>query len=160
MSVRSLLWPLRWPRRKPKLRCPASAARLTSSRVSLLATRRATLLPWPREVGGAEGRDGAFSEHAEVTPTHLKNWGVFVETFDSGDKVIYNYQGTGTLKDGAFQTGTNKYQIAGGTGKMKGIKGSGSCKLTGKSDGGLDYSCTSEYTLAGAVMAKPSPAKP
>jgi hypothetical protein len=43
---------------------------------------------------------------------------------------------------------------------MKGIKGSGSCKLTGKSDGGLDYSCTSEYTLAGAVMAKPSPAKP
>ena len=58
------------------------------------------------------------------------------------------------MKDGAFQTGTNKYQIAGGTGK-KGIKGSGGCKLTGKPDGGLDYACTGEYTLAGAAKAKP-----
>src|ERR1017187_2904529 len=91
------------------------------------------------KVGGAAGKEGAFSEHAEVTATHMKNWGVFVESFDSGDKVIYNYQGTG---------------------KMKGIKGSGGCKLTGKPDGGLDYSCSGEYTLAGAAMAKPAPAKP
>jgi len=107
------------------------------------------------DVGGAAGKDGAFSEHGDVTATHMKNWGVFVETFDSGDKVIYNYQGMGTMKDGAFQAGTNKYQIAGGTGKMKGIKGSGACKLTGAADGGLDYSCTGEYTLAGAAPAKP-----
>jgi hypothetical protein len=107
------------------------------------------------KVGGAAGKQGAFSEHADVTATHMKNSGVFVETFDGGDTVIYNYQGTGTMKDGAFQAGTNKYQIAGGTGKMKGIKGSGSCKLTGNPDGGLDYSCTSEYTLAGAAKAKP-----
>jgi hypothetical protein len=84
----------------------------------------------------------------------MKNWGVFVETFDSGDKVFYNYQGTGTMKDGTFQAGTNKYQISGGTGKMKGIKGSGTCKLTGGADGGLDYSCEGEYTLAGAAPAK------
>jgi hypothetical protein len=112
------------------------------------------------KVGGAAGKDGAFSEHAEVTATHMKNWGVFVETFDSGDTVIYDYQGTGTMKDGAFQAGTNKYEIAGGTGKMKGIKGSGSCKLTGKPDGGLDYACTSEYTVNGAAPAKPAKAKP
>jgi hypothetical protein len=112
------------------------------------------------KIGGAMGKGGVFSEHAEVTATHLKNWGIFVETFDSGDKVIYNYQGTGTMKDGAFQTGANKYQIAGGTGKMKGIKGSGGCKLTGNPNGGLDYSCTSEYTLAGAAKAEPAPAKP
>ena len=106
------------------------------------------------DVNRAAGKEGAFSEHGDVTATHMKNWGVFVETFDSGDKVIYNYQGTGTMKDGAFQTGTNKYQIAGGTGKMKGIKGSGTCKLTGNSDGGLDYSCSGEYTLGGAAPAK------
>jgi len=57
-------------------------------------------------------------------------------------------------KDGVFQTGTNKYQIAGGTGKMKGIKGAGVCKLTGAADGSLDYSCSGEYTLAGAAPAK------
>jgi hypothetical protein len=106
------------------------------------------------DVGGAAGKEGAFSEHGDVTAMHMKNWGVFVETFDNGDKIIYNYQGTGTMKDGAFQAGTNKYQIAGGTGKMKGIKGSGTCKLTGTSDGGTDYSCSGEYALGGAAPAK------
>ena len=107
------------------------------------------------DVGGAAGKDGAFSEHGDVTATHAKNWGVFVETFDSGDKVMYNYQTTGTVKAGAFQSGSNKYQITGGTGKMKGIKGSGTCKLTGAADGSLDYSCSGEYTMSGSAPAKP-----
>ena len=34
---------------------------------------------------------------------------------------------------------------------MKSIKGSGTCKLTGSSDGGTDYSCSGTYTLAGAA---------
>jgi len=107
------------------------------------------------DVNGAAGKEGAYSEHGDVTATHMKNWGVYTVTFDNGDKVFYNYQGMGTMKDGAFQGGTNKYQIAGGTGKMKGIKGSGTCKLTGTSDGGTDYSCSGEYTIGGAAPAKP-----
>jgi len=106
------------------------------------------------EIGGAKSKEGIFSEHDEATGTHLKGWGVYVETFDSGDKVFYTYQTTGTTKDGAFVSGGNKYQITGGTGKMKGIKGSGTCKLTGNSAGGLDYACTGEYTLAEAAPAK------
>jgi len=106
------------------------------------------------DVGGAAGKEGTFSEHGDATATRVKTWGVFVETFDSGDKVFYTYQTTGTMKDGAYQSGTNKYQITGGTGKMKGIKGSGTCKLTGAADGGTDYSCTGEYTLAGAAPSK------
>ena len=51
-------------------------------------------------------------------------------------------------------SGSNKYQITGGTGKMKGIKGSGTCKLTGTADGGTEYSCTGEYTIAAAAPAK------
>src|ERR1039458_3263457 len=105
------------------------------------------------KVGGAAGKQGAFSEHAEITATHMKNSGVFVETFDSGDTVIYNYQGTGTMKDGAFQAETNKYEVAGGFGKKKGTKGSGGCNLTGAPAGGLDYSCTSEYTLARPALS-------
>jgi hypothetical protein len=106
------------------------------------------------EVGGVASKEGAFSEHGDETGTHSKASGVYVETFDSGDKIFYNYQATATLKDGAMQTGQNKYQITGGTGKMKGIKGSGTCTTTGTADGGLDYSCTGEYTLAGAAPAK------
>jgi len=106
------------------------------------------------EIGGAKSKEEVFSEHDEATGTHLKGWGVYVETYDSGDKVFYAYQTTGTTKDGAFVSGGNKYQITGGAGKMKGIKGSGTCKLTGNAGGGLDYECTGEYTLHAAAPAK------
>ena len=106
------------------------------------------------EVEGAKSTQGAFSEHDEATGTHLKGWGVYVETYDSGDKIFYTYQTTGTTKDGALASGGNKYQIAGGTGEMKGIRGTGSCKLTGNDSGGLDYACTGEYTKAAAAKAK------
>ncbi len=106
------------------------------------------------EVGGATSKEGAFSEHGDAGGNHVKTWVVYTETFDSGDKVFYNYQTTGTTRDGMLQTGTNKYQITGGTGKMKGIKGSGTCKLTGSPDGGTEYSCSGEYTLAAAAPAK------
>lgn len=106
------------------------------------------------EIGGARSKEGAFSEHNEAMGNHIKGWGVYVETYDSGDKVFYSYQTTGTTKEGAFAAGSNKYQITGGTGKMKGLKGSGTCKLTGNSGGGLDYECTGEYTMAGAPEAK------
>jgi hypothetical protein len=53
------------------------------------------------------------------------------------------------------KTGQNKWQITGGTGKMKGIKGSGTCKHTPEQGGYLDYACTGEYTLAGAAQANP-----
>ncbi|MGH9703625.1 MAG: hypothetical protein ACRD4K_09640, partial [Candidatus Acidiferrales bacterium] len=75
---------------------------------------------------------------------------VYVETYDSGDKVFYNYQTTATVKDGVMQTGSNKYQISGGTGKMKGIKGMGSCKLSGTAEGGVEFDCTGTYTLPSA----------
>jgi hypothetical protein len=107
------------------------------------------------EVGGAASKEGAFSEHGEVTGNRSKVSGVYVETFDSGDKIFYIYQNNVTLKDGTPQTGQGKYQIASGTGKMKGIKGSGTCKHTGNAGGGIDYSCTGEYTLGGGTPAKP-----
>jgi len=106
------------------------------------------------DIGGVAGKDGVYSEHADVMGNHLKNWAVFVETLENGDKVFYNYQTTATMKDGALQSATNKYQIAGGTGKMKGIKGSGSCKLTGNKDGTLDYSCMGDYSMGGSAPMK------
>jgi hypothetical protein len=106
------------------------------------------------KVGGAKSKEGNFSEHNEAAGTRVKGWGVYVETFDSGDKIFYNYQTTATTKDGAFASGSNKYQITGGTGKMKGIKGMGTCKLTGNGNGGLDYACEGEYTIPAEAPKK------
>lgn len=106
------------------------------------------------DIGGVAGKSGIYSEHADIKSGDLRSWGVFVETLSSGDKVFYDYQVTGTAKNGTLQSATNKYQISGGTGKMKSIKGSGTCKLTGAADASSEYTCTGEYTLAGGSMSK------
>jgi hypothetical protein len=101
-------------------------------------------------IGDAKSKDGVYSEHDEAMGNHLKAWGLYVETYDSGDKVFYTYQGASTTKDGALTSGSNTWRVTGGTGKMKGIHGSGGCKLTPGEGGGLNYTCTGEYTLAAA----------
>jgi hypothetical protein len=107
------------------------------------------------KVAGATSKEGAFAEHSEVAGDHSKAWGVFVETFDSGDKIFYDYQTNATVKDGKLQSGTDKWQITGGTGKMAGMKGSGTCKLSpGSTEGGLDYACTGTYTHGAKAAAK------
>ena len=102
------------------------------------------------EIGGVKSKEGAFSEHGESMGNHTKVSGVYVETYDNGDKIFYSYQGAATSKDGALVSGSNTWRMTGGTGKMKGIKGTGSCKLTPGEDGGLNYSCNGEYTMAAA----------
>lgn len=83
-----------------------------------------------------------------------------METFDSGDKINYSYESNSTAKDGKLVSGTDKWQITGGTGKMAGMKGSGTCKLSpGSTEGGLDYACTGTYTHGGAKTAA-APKKP
>lgn len=106
------------------------------------------------DVNSVAAKDGVYAEHRDSTAKHSKGWGVFVESFDGGDKVFYDYQTNVTMNDDKSATGTNKYQITGGTGKMKGIKGSGTCKLTGATDGSTDYTCTGEYTIAATAPAK------
>lgn len=100
------------------------------------------------EIGGQKSTEGTYSEHTDVMGSRVRAWGVYVETFDGGDKVFFNYQTHAKVDKGMFTSGGNAYQITGGTGKMKGIKGSGTCKLTGTPEGGLVYKCTGEYTMA------------
>jgi len=106
------------------------------------------------EVAGVAAKEATYSEHREVTGKRSKVWGVYVATFDNGDKIFYNYQEIMTANDDGSSAGSNKYQTTGATGKMKGITGSGTCKLTGASDGSADYSCTGEYTPGGAAAKK------
>jgi hypothetical protein len=96
---------------------------------------------------------GVFSEHRDVTATRLKAWGVFIETFESGDKITYNYELSVSVKVGAMGAGKGTFYATDGTGKMKGIKARGNCTYSAGSDGGTNYSCNGDYTLA-AAMAK------
>jgi len=103
------------------------------------------------ELGGAKSKEGAFSEHRDVMGSHMKAWGVYTETYDSGDKILYNYQISATIKDGAVASGKGTFQSISGTGKLKGVKAKGTCTYAPGSDGGTKYSCAGDYTLAEAA---------
>ena len=99
------------------------------------------------ETAGATTKSAEYSEHRDVNANRIKARGVYIETYDSGDKIFYNYQMVVSVKDGAPQSGKGTYQIISGTGKMKGIKGNGTCTYSPAADNGVNYSCTGDYTI-------------
>ena len=99
------------------------------------------------EIAGLKEQEGTGTEFAEITGNSSRGHGVFVETMANGDKIHFTYQTTATIKDGKMQSGSNKWQATGGTGKFKGIKASGTCSGTGSADGFTNWTCTGTYSL-------------
>jgi hypothetical protein len=99
------------------------------------------------EFGGSPSKEAAFAEHGELIGQNGKVTGTYVDTLANGEKVYYSYQGTSVLQNGALQSMENKWKIVGGTARLKGIKGQGTCTGKGTSDGGLTFDCTGEYSL-------------
>lgn len=99
------------------------------------------------EIAGVKEREGTGTEFAEVTGNNSKGHAVWVEIMDNGDKIYATYQPTITLKDGQMQSGSDQWQYTGGTGKFKGIKGSGTCTGKGGADGTSDWTCAGTYTI-------------
>ena len=59
-----------------------------------------------------------------------------------------SYEATGTMANKLFQSGSNKWTVAGDTGKFAGAKGSGTCTGKGNPDGSANFDCTGSVTLA------------
>jgi len=99
------------------------------------------------EIAGVREKQGIGTEFGEVKGDRSSGHGVFVETMSNGDMVYATYQPTLTVKDGLLQSGMDKWQYTGGTGKFKGLKGSGTCKGSGNADGSSTWTCTGTYSL-------------
>ena len=99
------------------------------------------------EIGGVKEKEGTGTEFAEVKGNKSSGHGVFVETMANGDKINVTYQTTVTTKNGQMESGSDKWQATGGTGKFKGIKASGTCTGTGNADGSVTWACTGTYSL-------------
>ena len=100
------------------------------------------------EVAGVKEKDGASTEFVESTGNNGKGHGIFVATLASGDKIMYSYTFTGVSANNIPVSGSNKWTMTGGTGKFKGITGSGTCAGKGNSDGSAVYDCAGTYTMA------------
>ena len=106
------------------------------------------------EIGGEKEKDGVGTEFHEAMPTKNTWHGVFVETLTSGDKIHYDYKGTGAVSNGKFASGNDTWTISGGTGKYKGAKGTGTCAGKGNPDGSSSWTCTGTISTAAATPEK------
>ncbi len=100
------------------------------------------------EIGGVKQTGGTATQFNEGSGNSSTWHGVFVANMENGDKLHYSFKGKGTSKDGQFQSGTNSWSIVGGTGKLKGAKGNGTCTGTGSADGSAVWDCAGTITLA------------
>jgi hypothetical protein len=100
------------------------------------------------EIAGVKMKSGTGTEFLDVKGDKTTGHGEFVENMENGDKNCYRYEFTGSSKDGVFQSGSNKWSMTEGGGKMKGGKASGTCTAKGNADGSTFFDCMGTYMPA------------
>jgi len=83
----------------------------------------------------------------EVSDSTSQFHGYFLDTMSDGNQAHYRYVGTTTLKDGAPQSAIWNWLFVGGTGTLRGLRGSGSCRAKSIGNGVSAWECTGSYQL-------------
>lgn len=104
----------------------------------------------PADLGGDKTKDGYSISSTEMTPTRGMVHGTHVTTMASGDKTFVAFHDTFPIKDGKPGDSTGHWTYTGGTGKLKGLKGTGTYKATPNADGTLTVAVEGEYELPAA----------
>ena len=100
------------------------------------------------EIAGQKLKEGHAVATTEDTSARSTDKGHYVATMEGGDKFFAVFQGTQPLKDGkAAGAETGTYIYTGGTGKLKGIKGKGTYRVTPNQDDTVTVVSEGEYTL-------------
>ncbi len=99
--------------------------------------------PWVvRGLASTEGvGTGVVEDHGGVSFSS----GTFVDTMENGDRGYYDYSFKTKSKDGKPTISGHKWELLGGTGKLKGAKGKGTCEATPQEDGKVVYECQGKY---------------
>jgi len=101
----------------------------------------------PLEIAGLKSKDDAAAGFAEVDGNRAREHSSQVDAMDNGDKYYVRTQGTATTKDQKFESGEGTWSFAGGTGKLKGVKGKGTYKCKPEGDN-VNCDVEGEYTLS------------
>lgn len=101
-------------------------------------------------IGGERLKNETDTFMSDANATGSEDRGYGVGTVASGDKYVVHFKGTTRLKDGQPVGADCTWKFAGGTGKLKGIKGKGTCKGTFQPDGKAAWEIKGEYRLATA----------
>ena len=90
-------------------------------------------------------KTGMYTEFDENKKSGYTGHGRFNTTMADGDKVYYTYETSGPAD--MSKPANNKWKIVNGTGKQKGITGSGTCSGMRNKDESSDWTCTGTYTV-------------
>jgi hypothetical protein len=104
--------------------------------------------------GPFKEKSGAWTEFRDVWKASFNFHGYYTVNMDNGDKVHYTYEGSASTD--MAKPVSNKWKIVGGTGKYKGIKGSGTCSGKVTADESNDLRCTGTYSMGMETMDKMS----
>jgi hypothetical protein len=94
---------------------------------------------------GLAEKKGDYTEFREMWKESMNVHGRFNVTLDNGDKVYYTYEWSAST-DITKPIKGHKWKVLSGTGKYKGIKGSGTCSGKIKGDE-ADWVCTGTYSI-------------
>jgi hypothetical protein len=101
----------------------------------------------PFEIAGIQSKGGTGVQFDEVLDTTARFHGYYLDVMSNGDSAYYRYEGTTALQGGAPQTAGWKWKFVGGSGKLKGLKGKGTCRATWNLSGVNTWECTGSYRL-------------
>jgi len=99
----------------------------------------------PIEIEGVKAKEGTSTSSDEVTGNSFTSRGYYVDTMANGDAAHYRFEATFSLKEGKPESGKNTWTLIGGTGKLKGLKGQGTCTGKADPDGSIVWKCAGEY---------------
>jgi len=122
----------------------------------VMLTKASCTWPTPLDVGGVKTKSAIDVATAEAHGASGTQHGYSVSTMDNGDKTTASY--TGTLQMNKDGSGTFKgtWKFTSGTGKFKGIKGSGTYTGSATADGSATGDIEGEYTLPAPAAKKKS----
>ena len=99
------------------------------------------------ELGGDPLKEETDHVASDVRGSTSHDHGYGVGSTASGDKYFVRFEGTSTVKDHAPVDAQCTWTFTGGTGKLTGLSGKGTCKGKSAADGTSSFDIKGEYTI-------------
>jgi len=106
------------------------------------------------DIGGDRLKDEEDTFTSDMSGNTSRDRGYGVGSVVNGDKYFLRFDGTTLLKGKALVSGQCTWMFTGGTGKLKDIKGKGTCKGACNADGTSSWDIEGTYQLSTAAKSK------
>jgi hypothetical protein len=106
------------------------------------------------EIAGNKLKEEEDALTSDMSGNTAHDRGYGTGSIENGDKYFIRYDGTTQFKDKAPVSSQCTWTFTGGTGKLKGIKGKGTCKGAYSADGSTAWDIAGTYQLSMAAGNK------